>query len=292
MSPSSEGELRSLLQTRAEELTGHPAARLVDDEGDVVLSDGTFNVWGRIQPDPSSGQFRLVFVMAPLLELKPSRELADFLTQTLSGQPIHPNFGSDSVWLFGPVSAEVIEQPESFREIFARMVAVGMRVIAAVQPRFGGLTPAQRRALLGWRGHDAGIEADLRAALGQAAGELLAHGWDPGSESLPLLVTEEDVPEGWAKRFVTVDDTGAVRFRASVPAVRDGGHGCELTIHRLDPDAARTWAGRVGVPASDGKVRVEEVVSLAGRPWQELTDAMEGLPRQSGDAWEPVALRS
>ena len=292
MSTLSESELRSLLQTRAAELTGHPAARLVDDEGDVVLSDGTFNVWGRILPDPSSGQFRLVFVMAPLLELKPSQELAQFLTQTLSGQSIHPEFGNDAVWLFGPVSTTVLEQPESFLKTFASMVAVGMNVIAAVQPRFGGLTPAQRRALLGWRGHDAGIEADLRAALGPGGGELLAHGWDPRSESLPLLVIEEDVPEGWAKRFVTVDADGAVRFRSSVPGVRDGARGNELTIHRLDAAAARTWAKRVGIPAADGKVRVEEIASLAGRPWQELWDAMNGLPRQSGDAWDPVALRS
>ena len=292
MNSPSEAELRSLLQMRAEELTGHPAARLVDDEGDVVLSDGTFNVWGRILPDPSSSQFRLVFVMAPLLELKPSQELAQFLTQTLSGRSIHPQFGNDEVWLFGPVSTMVLAQPESFRETFASMVADGMTVIAAVQPRFGGLTPAQRRALLGWRGHDAGIEADLRAALGPRGGDLLAHGWDPRSESLPLLVTEEDVPDGWVKRFVTVDADGAVRFRSSVPGVRDGGRGCELTIYRLDPNAARVWAGRMGIPASDGKVRVEEIVSLAGRPWQELMDAMNGLPRQSGDAWEPVALRS
>ena len=172
------------------------------------------------------------------------------------------------------------------------MMDVGMSVIAAVQPRFGGLTPAQRRALLGWRGHDAGIEADLRTILGPAGGELLAHGWDPRSESLPFLVTEENVPEGWVRRFVTVDREGAVRFRSSVPGKRDGGRGFEFTIYRLDPDAARIWAGRLGVPATSGKVRVEEIVPFAGRPWQQLMDAMEGLPRQSGDALAPVELRS
>ena len=77
----------------------------------MVLGDGTFNVWGRILPDPSSGNFRLVFVMAPLLEVKPSRELAEFLTQTLSGQSIHPQFGDDAVFLFGPVSTTVLERP-------------------------------------------------------------------------------------------------------------------------------------------------------------------------------------
>ena len=287
MSARSESELRSLLLARAAELTGHPAERLVDGDGDVVLSDGTFNVWGRILPDSSSGQFRLVFVMAPLLELEPSQELAHFLTQTLSGQSIYPEFGNDAVWLFGPTSTTVLERTESFRETFASMVAVGMTVIAAVQPQFGGLTPAQRRALLGWRGHDAGIEADLRDILGPGGGDLLAHGWNPRSESLPLLVTEEDVPDGWVKRFVTVDADGAVRFRSSVPGVRDGDRGVALTIHRLDPDAARAWAGRVGIEVRDGKLRVEDVLTLAGRPWQDLMDATNDLPRQFGDAWEP-----
>ncbi len=292
MSGASEADLRAVLLARAVEITRNPMEALLDDDGDVIMGDSPFGMWGRIQKHPTTGQTFVVFVMAPLVELEPSDELADVVRATLAGKSVDFQFGDTAVQLFAPRPVMVLDPPDGFRKVFDSVFSIAMSVIDAVQPKFGGLTPEQKRALSGWRGHDDAVEADLRAILDPAGGALLAHGWNRKSESLPLLVTEERVPGGWAKRFVTVDDTGAVRFRASVPGVRDGGHGCELTIHRLDPDAARTWAGRVGVPASDGKVRVEEVVSLAGRPWQELTDAMEGLPRQSGDAWEPVALRS
>ena len=292
MIAASKADLRAVLLERAGEITRIPAEALLDDDGDVILGDSPFGMWGRIQTHPTSGQPFLVFVMAPLLELELSAELDDVVRATLAGRSVEFQFGGTAIQLFAPRPITVLDPPEVFRQAFDSVFSTAVSVIDAVQPRFGGLTPVQKRVLSGWRGQDAAIEADLRAILEPTGGELLAHGWDPRSESLPLLATEESVPGGWARRFVTVDADGAVRFRSSIPGVRDGGRGAELTIHRLDPDAARTWAGRMGIPASDRDVRKEDITSLAGRPWQELMDAMNGLPRQSGDAWAPVELGS
>jgi hypothetical protein len=292
MIAASKADLRAVLLERAGEITRIPAEALLDDDGDVILGDSPFGMWGRIQTHPTSGEPFVVFVMAPLVELEHSAELDDAVRATLAGRSVEFQFGGTAIQLFAPRPITALDSPEVFRQAFDSVFSVAMSVIDAVQPRFGGLTPVQKRVLSGWRGQDAAIEADLRAILEPTGGELLAHGWDPRSESLPLLVTEESVPRGWARRFVTVDAGGAVSFRSSIPGVRDGGRGAELNIHRLDAHAARTWAGRMGIPAPDRDVRKEDITSLAGRPWQELMDAMNGLPRQSGDAWAPVELGS
>ena len=287
MSGRSESELRSLLLARAGELTGIRAERLVDDDGDVALGDSPFNIWGRLLARETDGRGSVAFVMTPLMELQPSEELDDLVKRTLAGRSVHYQFGANAIQLFGPHPTTVLDRQEDFRAAFASMVSVGKEVIDAVQPKLGGLTSEQHRVLAGWRGVDDQIDADLRAVLGAKASELLAHGWDPRRESLPLLVSEESVPEGWARRFVTVDAVGAIRFRASVPGVREGARGTGLTIHGLHPDTARIWAGRVGIDVREGKLRVEDVLTLAGRSWQELMDAMSGLPGQGGDGWEP-----
>ena len=287
MSDRSESELRSLLLARAVELTGQSAPGLVDDDGDVALGDSPFNIWGRVITRQSDGRTVVVFVIAPLMELQPSAELDALVKLTLAGRSVDYQYGGNAIQLFGPRPTTVLERQEDFRTAFASMVSVGKEVVAAVQPKLGGLTSEQYRVLAGWRGVNDQIDADLRSVLGAEAGELLAHGWDPRKESVPLLVSEESVPGGWARRFVTVDAEGSVRFRASVPGVREGARGFALTIHRLDPDAARTWAQRVGIEVPAGMLRVNEVLSLAGRPWQELMDATSNLPRQFGDAWDP-----
>ena len=287
MTERSESELRSLLLARAVELTGHSAQGLVDDDGDVALGDSPFNIWGRVLTRQADGGPIVVFVMAPLTGLQASEELDDLVGRTLAGRSVVHQFGGSAIQLFGPHQTTVLDRPEDFRAAFASMVSVGKKVIDAVQPKLGGLTSEQYRVLAGWRGVDDQVEADLRAVLGAKGGELLAHGWDPRKESVPLLVSEEGVPGGWVNRFITVDTEGAIRFRATVPGVRDDARGFELTIHRLDPDAAWTWAGRVGIEVREGKLEAAELRSLAGRPWQEMMDAMGGLPRQSGDAWVP-----
>ena len=287
MTARSESELRSLLLARAVELTGQSAPGLVDDDGDVALGDSPFNIWGRVITRQSDGRTVVVFVIAPLMELQPSAELDALVKLTLAGRSVDYQFGGNAIQLFGPRSTTVLERQEDFRATFASMVSVGKAVIDAVQPKLGGLTSEQYRALAGWRGVNDQIDADLRAVLGAKAGELLAHGWDSRKESVPLLVSEVLVEGSWARRFVTVDADGAVRFRASVPEVRDGARGFALTIHRLDTNAARSWAQRVGIEVPAGKLRLDEVLSLAGRPWQELMDATNDLPRQFGDAWEP-----
>ena len=268
------------------ELTGNPPRALVDDDGDVVLADSPFNTWGRVLARQSDGRPFVVFVMIPLTGLQPSEELDDLVRRTIAGRSVEYQFGANAIQLFGPHAPSVLDRPEEFRAALASMVSVGNAVVDAVQPKLGGLTSEQYRVLAGWRAVDDQVEADLRAVLGANAGDLLAHGWDPRKESVPLLVSEESVPGGWARRFVTVDDEGAVRFRAAVPGAREGARGIGLTIHRLTPDAARTWAGRVGLEVGEGKLRAEEVRSLAGRPWKELLDATGGLPLQSGDGWE------
>ncbi len=45
---------------------------------------------------------------------------------------------------------------------------------------------------------------------------------------------------------------------------------------------------RLGLDPGSGMVRPEQVQSLLERPWQDLWAAMDGLPLESGDAWQPV----
>jgi hypothetical protein len=288
MNARSESELRSLLLRRAVELTGNPAQALVDDDGDVVLADSPFNTWGRVLERQADGRPFVVFVMIPLTGLQSSEELDDLVRRTIAGRSVEYQFGANAIQLFGPHAPSVLDRPEEFRAALASMMSVGNAVVDAVQPELGGLTSEQYRVLAGWRGVDDQVEADLRAALGASAGDLLAHGWDPRKESVPLLVSEESVPGGWARRFVTVDDEGAVRFRAAVPGAREGARGIELTIQRLDSDTAGIWAQRLGLQGRTGKIDVEGIQCLAGRPWQQLVDAVSGLPHQFGDAWQEV----
>ena len=245
MTARSESELRSLLLARAVELTGNPAQALVDDDGDVVLADSPFNTWGRVLARQSDGRPFVVFVMIPLTGLQPSEELDDLVRRTIAGRLVEYQFGANAIQLFGPHAPSVLDRPEEFRAAFASMMSVGNAVVDAVQPKLGGLTSEQYRVLAGWRGVDDQVEADLRAALGASAGDLLAHGWDPRKESVPLLVSEESVPGGWARRFVTVDDEGAVRFRAAVP-----GSPGRCSRNRTDDPQARSGCrsdlGRAG----------------------------------------------
>ena len=268
------------------ELTGRSAPGLVDDDGDVALGDSPFNTWGRVLMRQADGRPLVVFVMTPLTELQPSEELDNLVRRTLAGRSVDYQFGANAIQLFGPNPPTILDRQEDFRAAFASMVSIGKEIIDAAQPKVGGLTSEQYRVLAGWRGVDDQIDADLRAVLGTKAGELLAHGWDPRKESVPLLVSEESVPGGWARRFVTVDTEGAIRFRASVPGIRDGFRGFALTIHMLAPGAARNWAQRLGLQERTGAIDVEAIKCLAGRPWHELVDALRGLPHQCGDAWQ------
>ena len=61
-----------------------------------------------------------------------------------------------------------------------------------------------------------------------------------------------------------------------------------MTIRKLAPDAAWTWAERLGVERRVGALQLPEIMSVTGRPWQELMEATSGLPRQSGDAWVTI----
>jgi hypothetical protein len=288
MTTTSVTDLRSLLLARSTELTGKPAERLVDDEGDVQLADSPFGIWARLMARAGDGRPLLVFVLCPLMELAPSGELEPLVKRSLAGRSVEYRLGSGAIQLFAPVPVTVLDRAEDFRSAFESMLAVGNDVVAAVQPKLGGLTPEQHRVLGGWRGRDDGIEDILRSVAADTGATMLSHGWDPRRESPPLLCFEDRVEGGWANRFVTLDAEGAVRFRSTVPGVRDGARGFALTIHRLDPEAARAWAERLGTERMPGKLSADAIRSLAGRAWKNLWDAMDGLPRDSGDAWQPA----
>jgi hypothetical protein len=281
-------ELRERLLARSVELTGHRPDQLVDADGDVQLRDSPFGVWVRIAAVGDQQQPSVVFVLAPLAKLPASDAVVEAVNRAASGHPAECRFSEDTVQIFYPAPASVLDRAEAFRDQVAQVVALGESVVAAVQPRFGGLTPEQFRVLSGWRGRDESVEEMLREVAGKVGGRVLTHGWNPSIESAPLLVVEERVPGGWANRFVTVDDQGALRFRSTVPGVREGVKGFALRIDRLDPETARVWARRLGVVGGAGPLGTEEVRSLRVRAWSELTGAFRDLPHDTGDAWQPV----
>jgi len=126
------------------------------------------------------------------------------------------------------VPDSVLDDDGRFRQQVAAVNALGDLAIAAVQRAFGGFTGEQQRVLAGWRGRNDEIEAMLTSVASEVGGKILSHGWDPRHESLPLLVVEEKVPGGWANRFATVDATGMVRLRTTVPVSQDGERGHSL----------------------------------------------------------------
>ena len=281
-------ELEERLLARSVELTGHGPDRLVDADGDVQLRDSPFGVWVRIAAVGDVRQPSVVFVLVPLAKLPASDAVAEAVSRAVSGHAAECRFSEDTVQIFCTAPASVLDRAEGFRDQVAQVVALGESVVAAVQPRFGGLTPEQFRVLSGWRGRDEGVEEILREVARKVGGRVLTHGWNPSIESVPLLVSEERVPGGWANRFVTVDAQGALRFRSTVPGVREGVKGFALRIDRLDPETARVWAGRLGLEGGVGPLGIEEVRSLAGRAWAELTGAFRDLTHDTGDAWQPV----
>jgi hypothetical protein len=281
-------ELEERLLARSVELTGHRPDHLVDADGDVQLRDSPFGVWVRIAAVGDEGKMSVVFVLVPLANLPATEAVVDAVNRAVSGHPAECRFAEETVQIFYPSPSSVLDQADDFRDQVAQVVALGESVVAAVQPRFGGLTPEQFRVLSGWRGRDEGVEEILREVARKVGGRVLTHGWNPSIESAPLLVFEERVPGGWANRFVTVDDQGALRFRSTVPGVREGVKGFALRIDRLDPEMARAWARRLGVEGGVGPLGIEEVRSLRARAWSELTGAFRDLPHDTGDAWQPV----
>jgi hypothetical protein len=280
-------ELWSLLLTRAAELTGAPKSSLVDDDGDVHLADSPFGAWGRLQRRDSSGELEVVLLAVPLTGLTVLAGLREAVEGAIDDPEVVLRLADGSIHLFWPHPPEVLDRPEDFRAALDRLMAIGKRVVAAVQPALGGLTTEQTRLLEGWRGVNRDVEADLAATAGDGI-TVLAHGWDPRRESPPLLCFEDRAGGAWERRFVTVEKDGGLRLRSTVPVARESRRGFELTVRRFAPEAARTWAGRLGVPPRAGKLEVEEVAALAGRPWRELWEAAEGLASEGGVAWEGV----
>jgi hypothetical protein len=282
-------DLWRLLLTRASELVGAPGERLVDEDGDVHLADSPFGVWGRLsRRSTSGGELGLVFVLTPVGELEPSIEIDEAVRRIVAGRAFVYSFGGAAIQLFAPRPVSVLESLDDFRREFDAAVVIGKEIVSAIQPRFGGLTTEQSPLLRGRRGTSDEGAAVLGAAAAGAGARFLAHGWDPRRESPPLLISEERCEWGWARRFVTVETDGGIRLRSTIPGTRDGVRGLALAVQRLNANDAITWARRLGLDPGREPLRAEPVQSLFGRRWQELWAAMDDLPRESGDAWQPV----
>jgi len=278
-----------LLLTRASELVGAPGERLVDEDGDVHLADSPFGVWGRLsRRSTSGGELGLVFVLTPVGELEPSIEIDEAVRHIVAGRAFVYSFGGAAIQLFAPRPVSVLERIDEFRREFDAVMALGKEIVSAIQPKFGGLTTEQSRILRGWRGTSDEVAAVLGAIAAETGSRFLAHGWDPRRESPPLLISEERWEWGWARRFVTVETDGSIRLRSTIPGTRDRVRGFALAVHRLNANDAITWAGRLGLEPGPAPLRAERVQSLFGRPWQEIWAAMDDLPRETGDAWQPV----
>jgi hypothetical protein len=281
--------LRTLLLERAVERFGFRPRNLVDEDGDVRLADSPFGVFARLLPRRDGDGSHLDILVVPLVVFTPSPEADAAVRAVIGDRPVHHVFGNGTLHLFVPVPPSDLASAEAFRGHVERAIGLGHEVLAAVQPRHGGLTPEQNRVLGGWRGVSDEIEGILRTVAAGTGGELLTHGWDPRRESVPLLCFEDWSGWAWASRFVTLESDGGLRLRSTVPGERDGARGFTLTVHRLAPPAARDWAARLGVKGAGPRLEPGDLRSLAGRPWSELWQAMEGLPRETGDGWQVVA---
>ena len=283
MSSASDRALR--LRDRAAEFTRQDPERLVDEDGDVQQCDSPFGIWARLargRPETS-----LVLVAAPLLEVLARPGLEAEVASCIPGTTIAWKLGQGSIQLFEPVSMDLLDSQETFARAVSALRDVGTALVAAVQPRFGGLTAEQQRVLRGWRGHDPRVDADMNAIAAETGATVLRHGWDPETESAPLLVVEE-TGSAWANRFVTMENGGAIRFRSTVRERCNGVPGFSLTIVRLDTAAAGIWARGLGLEPRGQTLEEQDVRHLAGRSWDALTASLAELPHQRGQGWEPA----
>jgi hypothetical protein len=289
-------DARSKLLALASRLIGQPPERLVDEDGDVILRDSPFGIFARLRTRSTDGARVVVFVAGPLLELPATEAAGRLLEQTLGTYPVDWKFGEDVVHLFTACPEAVLDDEDAFRMQVASMAAYGDLVVAAVQPVLGGLTAEQYRVLEGWRGEAERLDGLMMAIVATTHAKVTAEdpelrardAWSPLRESLPLLITEEEVLGGWVKRFATVDAKGSVRLRGTVAGRREGERTYQLTFTRLDAEAAWTWARRLGATGHPGPMGAGDLQALAGHGWHDLLEAASDLPGERSQRCWPA----
>ena len=140
MDTSAGATAKQQLAERVERYTGWPASQLRDADGDLQLEDSPFGLFARLAT-PRPG---LLLVACPLLEVEVTDEVRAILDE-LTRDRVAWAHGADAIQLFRLVGPKALTDDAHFWREADGLLALGRKVVAAVQPRHGGLTPEQWR---------------------------------------------------------------------------------------------------------------------------------------------------